>query len=59
MIPKEVREFIIKLVDDKVKQLKTNLNEKFKDVAVTTEELNEQIDALKVDIQILKDGGNF
>jgi len=59
MIPKEVREFIMKLVDNKVNKAKEEIINRFKDVDITTEELNEQIEALKVDIEILKDGGNI
>lgn len=59
IIPKEVRQFIKQLVDVKTSAIETKFKSDLQDALILIDELKEEIYQLKLDIEILKDGGNI
>ena len=59
IIPKEVRQFIKQLVDVKTSAIESKFKSDLQDALIVIDELKEEIYQLKLDIEILKDGGNI
>ena len=59
IIPKEVRQFIKQLVDTRISAIESKFKSDLQDAYCIIDELKEEIYQLKLDIEILKDGGNI
>lgn len=59
MVPKELRTFLKKLVDEQVSSIVENFELKYKELKEKSEKQEQKIEDLQTEIKILKEGGNI